>query len=84
MCAGCVWVGAGGAPTVFETLALTRCFLFSLSLSLLARSALPRRYEAFKEHGGSEAEVKAAGKYRTQGRLYEMVDGDIVFFKHGA
>ena len=40
-------------------------------------------YEAFKEHG-SEAELKAVGKMRTQGKLYEMVDGDVAFFKHNS
>jgi obg-like ATPase 1 len=39
-------------------------------------------FDDFKEHG-SEAAVKAAGKSRTQGKQYEMVDGDIVYFKHG-
>lgn len=33
--------------------------------------------------GGSEAAVKAAGKYRTQGRAYEIQDGDICYYKHG-
>ena len=40
-------------------------------------------YEAFKEHG-SEAELKAVGKMRTQGKLYEMIDGDVAFFKHNS
>ena len=30
---------------------------------------------------GSEAACKAAGKYKTQGKLYEVQDGDICFFK---
>ncbi|RLW04879.1 hypothetical protein DV515_00005439 [Chloebia gouldiae] len=38
------------------------------------------KYEDFKE-GGSEAAVKAAGKYRQQGRNYVVEDGDIIFFK---
>ena len=42
-----------------------------------------RRYEAFKEHG-SEAELKAVGKMRTQGKLYEIVDGDVCYFKHNS
>jgi obg-like ATPase 1 len=33
---------------------------------------------------GSEAAVKAAGKYRQQGRNYVVEDGDIVFFKFNA
>jgi len=37
-------------------------------------------YDDFKALG-SENAVKAAGKYKTQGKLYTMVDGDIVFFK---
>ena len=40
-------------------------------------------YEDFKEHG-SESAVKAAGKYRTNGKLYEVKDGDIMLFKHNA
>eukprot|EP00441_Pelagodinium_beii_P046482 CAMPEP_0197624614 /NCGR_PEP_ID=MMETSP1338-20131121/4183_1 /TAXON_ID=43686 ORGANISM="Pelagodinium beii, Strain RCC1491" /NCGR_SAMPLE_ID=MMETSP1338 /ASSEMBLY_ACC=CAM_ASM_000754 /LENGTH=402 /DNA_ID=CAMNT_0043194779 /DNA_START=64 /DNA_END=1272 /DNA_ORIENTATION=+ len=30
---------------------------------------------------GSEAEVKAAGKYRQEGKNYEVLDGDVIFFK---
>jgi obg-like ATPase 1 len=37
----------------------------------------------FKEFG-SEAEVKKAGKYKTQGKLYIVQDGDIFNFKHAA
>jgi len=37
-------------------------------------------YEDFKEHG-DENTVKAAGKYRQQGRKYIVQDGDIIFFK---
>jgi obg-like ATPase 1 len=37
-------------------------------------------FEDFKE-AGSEAAVKAAGKYRQQGKTYEVQDGDIIFFK---
>jgi len=33
---------------------------------------------------GSEAEVKKAGKYKTQGKLYLMQDGDICNWKHNA
>ncbi|KAH7873865.1 cytoplasmic protein [Lentinula edodes] len=36
-----------------------------------------------KEHG-SEAAVKAAGKLRQQGKPYEMIDGDIAYWKSGA
>ncbi|KAI6125127.1 P-loop containing nucleoside triphosphate hydrolase protein [Pisolithus croceorrhizus] len=36
-----------------------------------------------KEYG-SEAAVKAAGKLRQQGKPYEMVDGDIAYWKAGA
>jgi len=32
---------------------------------------------------GSEAEVKAAGKYRMEGKNYEVQDGDVIFFKFG-
>jgi obg-like ATPase 1 len=38
-------------------------------------------YTDFKEHG-SEPAVKAAGKAKTKGKEYEVVDGDILFFKH--
>jgi obg-like ATPase 1 len=34
----------------------------------------------FKEHG-SESAVKAAGKYRQEGKNYTVLDGDIMFFK---
>ncbi|ORX34300.1 P-loop containing nucleoside triphosphate hydrolase protein [Kockovaella imperatae] len=40
-------------------------------------------YEDLKEHG-SEAQVKAAGKLRQQGKPYEIVDGDICYWKCGA
>ncbi|KLO15253.1 hypothetical protein SCHPADRAFT_902535 [Schizopora paradoxa] len=39
-------------------------------------------YEDLHEHG-SEAAVKAAGKLRQQGKPYEMVDGDIAYWKSG-
>merc|ERR1712238_275229 len=32
---------------------------------------------------GSEAEVKAAGKYRQEGKTYEVEDGDVIFYKIG-
>ena len=38
------------------------------------------KYEDFKEEV-SENAVKAAGKYRQQGRSYIVEDGDIIFFK---
>ncbi|KAK6310101.1 hypothetical protein J4Q44_G00199820 [Coregonus suidteri] len=38
------------------------------------------KFEDFKE-GGSENAVKAAGKYREQGKTYVVEDGDIIFFK---
>lgn len=40
-------------------------------------------YEDLHEHG-SETAVKAAGKLRQQGKPYEMVDGDIAYWKAGA
>ncbi|KAI0723691.1 P-loop containing nucleoside triphosphate hydrolase protein [Fomitopsis betulina] len=40
-------------------------------------------YEDLKELG-SETAVKAAGKLRQQGKPYEMVDGDIAYWKSGA
>ncbi|KAF8149817.1 P-loop containing nucleoside triphosphate hydrolase protein [Crassisporium funariophilum] len=39
-------------------------------------------YDDLKEYG-SEASVKAAGKLRQQGKPYEMVDGDIAYWKAG-
>lgn len=38
------------------------------------------KYDEFKELG-SESAVKAAGKYRQEGKTYTVVDGDIMFFK---
>jgi len=40
-------------------------------------------YEDLKEYG-AETAVKAAGKLRQQGKPYEMVDGDIAYWKAGA
>jgi obg-like ATPase 1 len=37
-------------------------------------------YVDFKEHG-NESAVKAAGKYRQEGKNYTVLDGDIIFFK---
>jgi len=37
----------------------------------------------YKEHG-SEGAVKAAGKYRMEGKGYTVQDGDIIFFKFNA
>jgi ribosome-binding ATPase YchF (GTP1/OBG family) len=33
---------------------------------------------------GNEVNVKAAGKYRTEGKNYVVKDGDIILFMHGA
>lgn len=41
------------------------------------------KFEDFKENG-SEAAVKAAGKYRQQGKQYVVEDGDIILFKFNA
>ncbi|XP_076603489.1 obg-like ATPase 1 [Chaetodon auriga] len=41
------------------------------------------KFQDFKEEG-SENAVKAAGKYRQQGRNYSVEDGDIIFFKFNA
>jgi obg-like ATPase 1 len=38
------------------------------------------KYDDFVEHK-SEAEVRAAGLYRQQGKEYEVEDGDIIFFR---
>ncbi|XP_065180448.1 obg-like ATPase 1 [Sycon ciliatum] len=40
-------------------------------------------FEDFKEYE-TELAVKAAGKYRQQGRNYVVLDGDIIFFKFNA
>jgi obg-like ATPase 1 len=40
-------------------------------------------YDDLKEYG-TEAQVKAAGKLRQQGKPYEVVDGDICYWKSGA
>lgn len=40
-------------------------------------------YDDLKELG-SEAEIRAKGKLRTEGKSYVVKDGDIMFFKHGA
>mmetsp|Transcript_42035 Transcript_42035/g.68081 ORF Transcript_42035/g.68081 Transcript_42035/m.68081 type:complete len:399 (+) Transcript_42035:61-1257(+) len=39
-------------------------------------------FDALKEHG-TEAEMKAAGKYRQEGKGYEVQDGDVIFYKIG-
>lgn len=41
------------------------------------------KYDDYKELG-SESAVKAAGKYRQQGRGYTVEDGDIILFKFNA
>jgi len=41
------------------------------------------KFDDFKELG-SEQKVKAAGKYRDQGKTYTVQDGDIIFFKFNA
>lgn len=41
------------------------------------------KYEDFKENG-TETAVKAAGKYRQQGKQYVVEDGDIILFKFNA
>jgi len=38
------------------------------------------KYEDFKELR-SEASVKAAGKFKQEGKGYTVIDGDIIFFK---
>lgn len=40
-------------------------------------------FDDYKAAGSSEAAVRAAGKLRMEGRKYEIVDGDICFFKVG-
>jgi len=43
-------------------------------------SAEVMKYDDFKALGG-EQEVKKEGKVRTEGKNYEVVDGDIIYFK---
>jgi len=38
------------------------------------------KYADLIEHG-SEQEVKSEGLYKQQGKTYEVLDGDIIFFK---
>ena len=57
------------------------CIHSDIQKNFIAAEVYP--YDAFKELG-SEAEVKAAGKMRTQGKLYEVQDGDCCFFKHNS
>ena len=33
---------------------------------------------------GTESAVKGAGKYRTEGKNYDVEDGDIIVVKHNA
>ena len=40
-------------------------------------------YDDWKAESASEAAVKAAGKYHTKGKQYEVQDGDVCFFKIG-
>jgi len=42
------------------------------------------KFADLKEADGNEANVKAAGKYRMQGKTYIVEDGDILFIKHNA
>lgn len=44
-------------------------------------SADVMEYDEFEKHP-SESEMKAAGKYRQQGKEYVVKDGDIIYFKH--
>lgn len=39
-------------------------------------------FDVLKELG-SEAKVKEAGKYRQEGKTYEVQDGDVIFYKFG-
>jgi len=38
-------------------------------------------FDELKEKG-SEAAMKAAGRYRQEGKTYEVNDGDVIYFKH--
>ena len=53
------------------------CIHSDIQKNFIAAEVYP--FDAFKELG-SEAEVKAQGKMRTQGKLYEVADGDVCYF----
>jgi hypothetical protein len=38
-------------------------------------------FEDFIRFGGNEKKVKAAGRYRLEGKQYRVVDGDIIAFR---
>jgi obg-like ATPase 1 len=38
------------------------------------------KFDEFKELG-SESAVKASGKYKQEGKNYDVCDGDIMYFK---
>jgi len=44
-------------------------------------SADVMKYDEFIELGGDENKVKKEGKVKTEGKNYEVVDGDIIYFK---
>ena len=50
-------------------------------LNMFAEPASRERPFLIWQELGSEASVKEAGKYRTEGKNYVVVDGDIIFFK---
>lgn len=39
------------------------------------------KFDDYIKHQGNEAQVKAEGKYRQQGKEYIVEDGDVIFFK---
>jgi len=59
---------AGSIHTDFE-----KCFIKAETMAFADLKGL-----------GSETAVKGAGKYRTEGKTYEVQDGDIMFIKHNA
>ena len=64
----------------FAQLSLTLRFSLLLFSSLAHGLSSP---QDFKVHG-SEANLRAAGKLRQEGRKYLVQDGDVVFFKHNS
>eukprot|EP00959_Pyramimonas_sp_CCMP1952_P340342 7128822-Pyramimonas_sp.AAC.1 len=54
--------------------------LWRLTLCVIAGCGEVMAFNDLKEHG-SENAVKAAGRYRQEGKLYEVNDGDVIFFK---
>lgn len=84
------WTAPQAAGTIHGD--FEKCFIKAeVSFSLLSfhLSILPFSYyevmsfDELKEHG-SEAAMRAVGRYRTEGKKYIVQDGDILLIKHNA